>query len=69
MEKVAESLAHHVENFLLTKKLAGCTDKTLEEYRRWLERFTLESQAPDPVAVRSFFGETPGGRAPAHKPA
>ena len=55
MEKIAQGLTHHVESFLLTKKLAGCTDKTLEEYRRWLERFTLESQAPDPLAVRSFF--------------
>jgi site-specific recombinase XerD len=55
MEKIAQTLTNHVENFLLTKKLAGCTDKTLEEYRRWLERFTLETQAVDPLVIRSFF--------------
>ena len=67
MEKVVQSLAHQVENFLLTKKLAGCTDKTLEEYQRWLDRFTLRRRLLIPSSSgpssRDFWHKGSGLRA------
>jgi site-specific recombinase XerD len=52
---VARLAPDRVEEFLLTKKLAGCTTKTLDEYRRWLDRFAQDSPSADPLGVRAFF--------------
>ncbi|MDR7562796.1 MAG: tyrosine-type recombinase/integrase [Armatimonadota bacterium] len=44
-----------MEAFLLTKRVGGCTEKTLAMYRWWLDRLVREVQVPDPVGVRKFF--------------
>lgn len=57
MEKVAQSLGELAEAFLLTKRVAGCTQATLFTYRWWLDRFHKEvgDSGADILAVRRFF--------------
>lgn len=46
---------HPVEAFLLTKRVAGCTQATLQTYRWWLERFAAFTESPTPLEVQRFF--------------
>ena len=56
MEKVASSLGELAEAFLLSKKVSGCTERTLFTYQWWLHRFTQEIQeGADTVSVHRFF--------------
>ena len=51
----AHPLREAVEGFLLTKRVAGCTEATLRCYSWWLGRLLAEAPIPTPLAVRSFF--------------
>lgn len=54
-EANAHPLHQAVENFLLTKRVAGCTAATLATYRWWLTRFVKATAEVTPLTVRAFF--------------
>jgi site-specific recombinase XerD len=43
------------ENFLLTKRVSGCTEATLRIYNRWVEACVAAAPTAEPLAVRRFF--------------
>jgi site-specific recombinase XerD len=51
----AHPLRERIDAFLLAKQLAGCTVRTLQTYRWWLERFAKEISEATPLTVRMFF--------------
>jgi site-specific recombinase XerD len=44
-----------VEGFLLSKRVAGCTARTLQTYEWWLRRFLAATVEVTPLTVRMFF--------------
>ncbi|MDR7543526.1 MAG: tyrosine-type recombinase/integrase [Armatimonadota bacterium] len=50
----AHPLADAVEAFLLTKRVAGCTQATLQVYDWWLRRLTAEVPEVTALSVRRF---------------
>ncbi len=54
-EKAEVHLSGAIEAFLLTKQVGGCTQRTLDTYRWWLERFAAFTVEPTPLEVRKFF--------------
>lgn len=44
-----------VDAFLLAKRVAGCTQRTLDTYGWWLERFASSVPEVSPLSVRQFF--------------
>jgi len=53
----AHPLKQAVEAFLLTKRVAGCTHRTLQTYQWWLQRFCVDVPDVDAVTVCRFFAE------------
>jgi len=51
----AHPLSEAVEAFLLTKRVAGCTEATLPCYTWWLGRLLADVPILTPLAVRGFF--------------
>jgi hypothetical protein len=51
----AHPLADAAEAFLLTKRIAGCTDATLQIYGWWLRRLQTEVPTVTQLAMRTFF--------------
>ncbi len=51
----AHPLHEAVEAFVLTKQVAGCTARTLQTYRWWLDRFAAAVAEVNPITVRAFF--------------
>ncbi len=51
----AHPLADAAEAFLLTKRIAGCTDATLQIYGWWLRPLQAEVSTVTPLAMRTFF--------------
>lgn len=51
----AHPLHEAADAFLLTKRVAGCTEATLRIYEWWLRRLIAEIPDVTPLAVRQFF--------------
>ncbi len=51
----AHPLQKAVEAFLLTKRVAGCAETTLQSYAWWLERLLSDIREAAPLAVQEFF--------------
>jgi integrase/recombinase XerD len=51
----AHPLIGAVEAFLLSKQVSGCTPRTVETYRWWLERLAAVVPELTPLSVRAFF--------------
>jgi len=49
-----------VEAFLLSKRVGGCTTRTLETYEWWLQPFCVDIPNVDAVIVSRFFAELQG---------
>jgi hypothetical protein len=54
-----QGLGELAEAFLLSKRVSGCTERTLGTYQYWLQRFTLEVQGTtDVVSARRFLPDS-----------
>jgi len=51
----ARPLAQAGEAFLLGKRAAGCTERTVDTYSWWLRRLLAETPEVTPLSVRGFF--------------
>ncbi|MDQ7839853.1 MAG: tyrosine-type recombinase/integrase [bacterium] len=54
-EADAHPFCNLVEAFLLTKRVGGCTAKTVQVYSWWLRRLTAEVPEVTALSVRTFF--------------